>query len=266
MDFTLFVRRAERELADLASAKERRTRDEAERKAADLRARPSTAPSAAVARREAPPYLVYAAAEPVKRSASHTQFAPPPKHLRPPRPFTPQPTRTIHQEDTPLPMTSHKSHFAETSYVPRQLPSCRPPTNPAPYSNVVATLHAGLPRTTSADAFQATAFYGKRSMCKPPAARQPPFSSADARGVRMGTTHADAFKFVVRPARREACRPPTSSRMPFSSADALGTALPRTTSSEHFMWKAQRRRQPCRPTHVNAPPYGDGLWSRKVAD
>ena len=205
--------------------------------------------------RPPPPWLADPGATTVKRSTSHDQFLRPPLHcLRRGRPCTAPQSQTLWYEDSPLPLTSHKSHFPDPCGTGRR-PLCRPES-----TKLAAELKYeapfGLARTTSQDAFLSKP-YMRRQPIKPPSAARPPFSSIDAAGFEPeGTTTAVHYQQKMY-ARRQLCRPPSTSSLPFASADVIGRPLPRTTSRDAFQVYDVRltKRKPCTPVHSSKPPY-----------
>jgi hypothetical protein len=206
-------------------------------------------------KREPPPWLVNAAAQPLRRSASLAGYMPhPPKEcIRRRAPCVPvaRPVLVV-EEDSRLFTTSHKLHFMDKG-LPRRRPACTPVAHKGLFSEIAEMGLPSLMRTTSAEHFQQRVVPVRLAAFVPPVNRAP-YSSVDDPGSSVfRTTTASHFQQQIVPRRREQCRPKTSGGSLFAFE---GAWLPRSTSHEAFQsLVVPKQRAPCLPPR-SAAPYG----------
>lgn len=157
------------------------------------------------------------------------------------------------------PITTNRASYM-SSYVTALRPQCRPPTNPAPYSQVTADGAVRLSSTTSAESFQTYGVDATRRPC-PPHKNLPLWPTEVGSGGIVRSHSTEAFlafpSSVLKAGRRSPCLPPRRSA-PYEErggSQAGLYALPNSTAKDAFVAHAARRRpQQFRPM-LNPPPF-----------
>jgi hypothetical protein len=195
--------------------------------------------------RRPPPYMVYPVAGQAKgltRSASHDQFVHPPVHLiRRRQPIIPVPDGpTLHRDDIPLPLTSHKADFAARG-VPRRRPIIWPNEHKGLFSEIAEMEKPTLHQSTSSTQFVQLVVPRMREPFVPPVNNW--FPNVDDPSLRR-TISAEQFQQRVIPRQRDPCLP-ANDQAPFPTGVAFGAH--RSTSHAAFQEVPFAMRKSCKP-------------------
>ena len=222
-------------------------------------ARLMPAPAPTEMKRPDPPFVVYAAVNPIRRSASHDQFQRPPTHMIRRTPSCAPPVTHQFPVEDPTPyLSSHKAHFSGMG-VPRRRESCTPTAHLGLFSET-KEINFQLPRSTSHDHFRKSIVPVKRESCRPRSdVSTAPYGADAPEGMHHRPASSDHFQWLpwVVPRQRESYKPKSDvSTAPYETYVAGQTFnMNRTTSKDSFQFPIYSRRTPYAPPKDAGCPY-----------